>query len=72
VRSAGRSPHGAAVQAAHLRGCGDLLLALYFDPVTPSYAQVAERLGRSIGGIGPMRARCLQRMRALLGEDLHP
>ena len=52
--------------------CRDLLVALYFDPTTPSYAQVAERLGRSIGGIGPMRARCLQRMRALLGEDLHP
>src|SRR5580658_4394792 len=45
------------------------LLALYFDPAEPSYAQVARRLGRSAGGIGPMRARCLQRLRALLGED---
>jgi RNA polymerase sigma factor (sigma-70 family) len=49
--------------------CRELLLALYFDPAEPSYAEVAARLGRSIGGIGPMRARCLQRMRALLGED---
>jgi RNA polymerase sigma factor (sigma-70 family) len=49
--------------------CRDLLLALYFDPTAPSYAVVAERLGRRVGGIGPMRARCLQRLRALLGED---
>jgi RNA polymerase sigma factor (sigma-70 family) len=49
--------------------CRDLLLALYFDPAEPSYAEVARRLGRSAGGIGPMRARCLRRLRALLGED---
>jgi len=51
------------------RACRDLLLALYFDPASPSYAAVAKRLGRPVGGIGPMRARCLQRLRALLGED---
>ena len=51
------------------RPCRDLLLALYFDPAAPSYAEVAERLGRAIGGIGPMRARCLQHLRTLLGED---
>jgi RNA polymerase sigma factor (sigma-70 family) len=51
------------------RTCRELILALYFDPAAPSYAQVAERLGRPIGGIGPMRARCLQRLRSLLGED---
>jgi RNA polymerase sigma factor (sigma-70 family) len=49
--------------------CRDLLLALYFDPAEPSYAEVARQLGRPAGGIGPMRARCLQRLRALLGED---
>lgn len=52
------------------RACRDLLLALYFDPASPSYAIIAERLGRSIGGIGPMRARCLQHLRNLLGEDV--
>lgn len=51
------------------RPCRDLLHALYFDPTEPSYAEVAAQLGRSIGGIGPMRARCLQRMRVLLDED---
>jgi RNA polymerase sigma factor (sigma-70 family) len=51
------------------QACRDLIMALYFDPASPSYAVVAERLGRPIGAIGPMRARCLQRLRALLGED---
>ena len=49
--------------------CRDLLHALYFDPAAPSYAAIAERLGRAVGGLGPMRARCLRRMRTLLGED---
>jgi RNA polymerase sigma factor (sigma-70 family) len=51
------------------RACRDLIQALYFDPAGPSYAAVAEQLGRPIGGIGPMRARCLQRLRSLLGEE---
>lgn len=50
--------------------CRELLLALYFDPEEPSYAQVAERLGRSIGGIGPMRGRCLEKLRSILTEGL--
>lgn len=51
------------------RPCRELLRALYLDPAEPSYREVAARLGRRIGGIGPMRARCLQRMRRLLSED---
>lgn len=49
--------------------CRELLAALYFDPDAPSYAVIAGRLGRTIGGIGPMRGRCLARLRELLGED---
>lgn len=49
--------------------CRDLLRALFFDPAPQSYALIAERLGRPIGGIGPMRARCLRCLRAMLGED---
>ncbi len=49
--------------------CRELLLALYFDPEEPSYAEVAERLGRSIGGIGPMRGRCLEKLRGILTEE---
>jgi len=49
--------------------CRDLITALYFDPGTPSYAEVASRLGRPVGSIGPTRARCLQRLRIILQED---
>lgn len=48
--------------------CRDLLVSLYFDPEQPSYAEVAQRLGRSIGGIGPLRGRCLERLRGILQE----
>jgi RNA polymerase sigma factor (sigma-70 family) len=49
--------------------CSDLLRALYLDPGQPSYAALATRLGRRIGSIGPMRSRCLNRLRSLLAEE---
>jgi RNA polymerase sigma factor (sigma-70 family) len=49
--------------------CRELLIALYFDPSEPSYAEIAQRFGRSIGGIGPLRGRCLERLRGILGEE---
>jgi len=49
--------------------CRELLLALYFDPDEPSYAEIASRFGRAIGGIGPLRGRCLERLRGLIEED---
>lgn len=49
--------------------CRELLIALYFDPQEPSYAEIATRLGRAIGGIGPLRGRCLERLRTLISED---
>ena len=48
--------------------CRDLLLALYFDTQEPSYAQIAEQFGIPVGSIGPTRARCLERLKQLLGE----
>jgi DNA-directed RNA polymerase specialized sigma24 family protein len=33
-----------------------------------SYAEVAERLGMPLGSIGPTRARCLKRLKQVLGE----
>jgi RNA polymerase sigma factor (sigma-70 family) len=48
--------------------CRELLLALYFQPERSSYAEVAERLGRPVGSIGPSRARCLKRLRQALSE----
>lgn len=49
--------------------CRDLLVALYFEPDAPSYAEIAQRFGRSIGGIGPLRGRCLDKLRAIMGEE---
>ncbi|MGD8586368.1 MAG: sigma-70 family RNA polymerase sigma factor [Chloroflexota bacterium] len=46
--------------------CQELLRMLYFDSSSPSYADVAEELNTPIGSIGPMRARCLKKLRGLL------
>jgi RNA polymerase sigma factor (sigma-70 family) len=48
--------------------CRELLTALYLDVDSPSYAAIAPRLNRAVGSIGPLRARCLARLRAILGE----
>ena len=45
-----------------------MLIALYFEDPAPSYAEVAARLGRPLGSIGPTRARCLARLREVLLE----
>lgn len=49
--------------------CRSLLMALYLDPTGPSYAEVALRFGRPVGSIGPTRARCLDHLRRLLGDE---
>lgn len=49
--------------------CEQLLLALYFAPEQPSYAEVAAELGLAVGSIGATRARCLQRLKELLTEN---
>lgn len=48
--------------------CRAILIGLYLDPSQPSYRQVAARLGLAVGSIGPMRAACLRRLRAVLSE----
>jgi RNA polymerase sigma factor (sigma-70 family) len=48
--------------------CRDLLTALYFSPEQPSYADIAARLGKPVGSIGPTRARCLERLKKALGN----
>ena len=48
--------------------CQKLLKALYLDEDEPSYAEISERLNMPVGSIGPTRARCLQRLRTVLGE----
>ncbi|MFI7701226.1 RNA polymerase sigma factor [Nonomuraea sp. NPDC049480] len=39
------------------------LLSCFLSETPLSYAQISERLGVPIGGIGPQRARCLARLR---------
>ncbi len=51
--------------------CRELILAMFFDATAPSYSTIAKQLGRSVGSLGPMRARCLARVRQSLGEDAH-
>lgn len=46
----------------------ELLTALYLEEPAPSYKVVAERLGLSVGSIGPIRRRSLQRFKAILQE----
>lgn len=49
--------------------CQKLLLRLYFSAEQPAYEVVAEELGLRVGSIGPIRGRCLARLRALLLEQ---
>lgn len=46
--------------------CRHLLTMLFVSPVSPSYGQVAATLGMSEGSIGPIRARCLERLQRQL------
>ncbi len=48
--------------------CRELISALYFDARQPTYAQIARTLGRSVGGIGPLRGRCLATLRQTMEE----
>jgi RNA polymerase sigma factor (sigma-70 family) len=47
--------------------CRNLLTALHFRPELSSYAEVAEHFGMPLGSIGPTRARCLKRLKLVLG-----
>lgn len=46
--------------------CRTLLGLLYGGDEPPSYAELAARLGMPTGSIGPTRARCLGKLRALM------
>ena len=45
-----------------------LLTALFLDPSSPSYKEVAARLGLAEGSIGPMRARYFKKLESILAE----
>jgi RNA polymerase sigma factor (sigma-70 family) len=46
--------------------CKSLIELLYFDEQNRSYDEIAESLGMPVSSIGPIRARCLERLRAIL------
>ena len=48
--------------------CRRFLTALYLDPERLSYAELAAREELPVGSIGPIRARCLNRMRNEMQE----
>lgn len=49
--------------------CRSLILGLFFDPTEPSYDDLARLLGLAVGSIGPLRGRCLARLRTVLEDD---
>jgi RNA polymerase sigma factor (sigma-70 family) len=48
--------------------CRMLLTSLFLDPGTPSYGEIAARIGMPVGSIGPTRARCFKKLESLLFE----
>jgi RNA polymerase sigma factor (sigma-70 family) len=50
------------------RRCQELLRVVAFVH-RPSYAELSQRLGMPVGGIGPTRGRCLTQLRAALTAD---
>ena len=47
--------------------CRELIDLLYFNASQPSYNEISQRTGIPVPSIGPTRARCLERLRKLLG-----
>jgi RNA polymerase sigma factor (sigma-70 family) len=47
--------------------CRRLIELLYFDSKEPSYAEIAAAMGMPEASIGPTRARCLEKLRKLIG-----
>jgi RNA polymerase sigma factor (sigma-70 family) len=61
---------------SHLPPCCQQLIALLIEDPPVPYAQISARLGIPVGGIGPSRGRCLDRLRrdpaiaALIDADI--
>jgi RNA polymerase sigma factor (sigma-70 family) len=47
--------------------CQKLINLLYFDSNEPSYSEIAQAMGMPEASIGPTRARCLEKLRKLIG-----
>lgn len=55
----------AAVEALD-ENCRELIKMLFYVSESPSYTEIAQKLGRPEGSIGPTRARCLKKLLQLL------
>jgi RNA polymerase sigma factor (sigma-70 family) len=49
--------------------CQELLEAMFFSPEEKSYADIAKSLGMSSNSIGPLRKRCLEKLKAILEKN---
>jgi RNA polymerase sigma factor (sigma-70 family) len=49
--------------------CRELLMALYFDSQQPTYEEIARRTNIAVGSVGPMRGRCLERLREVMSQE---
>jgi RNA polymerase sigma factor (sigma-70 family) len=47
--------------------CRQLIDLLYFNIEEPSYAEIAGKMNMPVASVGPTRARCLEKLRKLLG-----
>jgi RNA polymerase sigma factor (sigma-70 family) len=50
------------------RRCQHLLQSLFTDPDTKTYRQIAEELSISANALGPLRTRCLNRLKKILSD----
>ncbi len=49
--------------------CRELLYAMFFAPENKSYDDIAQDLGIAVNSIGPIRRRCLERLKKILEEN---
>jgi len=49
--------------------CREMLSAMFFAPKTKSYDEIAKDAGIAINSIGPIRRRCLEKLRKILEEN---
>ena len=52
--------------------CAKLLRALFLSDESQSYAEIAKSLGVTANAFGPLRSRCLKRLRKILEEMGYP
>ncbi len=49
--------------------CAELIRLMFLSPEKLPYEEISKRTGLAIGSIGPIRARCLERLRTILENE---